>query len=150
MNLVFPALSSQIKNPHSNPPIIYYLDSGLHTATHNKSHYYHIVWRYSLVVRTGGFDSSRNLLTQVRSLLVPLRVDCLFQKTIMHYDVRVLRHMAITSFTRMSELVKEAGLRSADASRMGSNPIPSKEFGASFQKAPGDHTIRFLFSSNST
>jgi len=28
----------------------------------------------------------------------------------------------------MSELVKETGLRSVDASRMGSNPIPSKEF----------------------
>ena len=32
----------------------------------------------------------------------------------------------------MSELVKEAGLRSAVEKRMGSNPIPSKEFGASF------------------
>ena len=61
----------------------------------------------------------------------------------------MLLHMAITSFTRMSELVKETGLRSVDASRMGSNPIPSKEFGASFQKAPGDNTIRLLFSSNS-
>ena len=50
--------------------------------------------------------------------------------------------MAITSFTRMSELVKETGLRSVGASRMGSNPIPSNEFGASFQKAPGDHMIR--------
>ena len=40
----------------------------------------------------------------------------------------MLRHMAIPSFTRMSELVKETGLRSVDASRMGSNPIPSKEF----------------------
>ena len=30
--------------------------------------------------------------------------------------------------TRMSELVKEAGLRSAVEKRMGSNPIPSKEF----------------------
>ena len=71
-------------------------------------------WRYSLVVRTGGFEplNPGSNPGSARKFLQFL------QKTVV---------------TRMSELVKEAGLRSAVAKRMGSNPIPSIKFPSSLK-----------------
>ena len=70
-------------------------------------------WRYSLVVRTGGFEQVRYLLTQVRSLVAPLcestRELTISFKKCYNEDVRV---------------VKETGLRSVGASLVGSIPTP--------------------------
>ena len=63
----------------------------------------------------------RNLLTSVRSRVAPFKDP--YSNSAIAYNIK-----DPASHTRMSELVKEAGLRSAVEKRMGSNPIPSKEF----------------------
>ena len=65
------------------------------------------------MVRTGGFEplNAGSIPASALELIISLKIIV----------------------TRMSELVKEAGLRSAVEKRMGSNPIPSKEFPCSLK-----------------